>query len=149
MKGYIQEMRRLIGSRPMVIVGSTVLVENEEGRLLFQFRTDTREWGLPGGALEPGETLEETAQRELKEETGLHAATCRQIATLSGEDFYYRYPNGDEVYNIIAVFLATRVNGDLKVDDEETLDLKYFPLDDLPRELDGRAQLILERVRAQ
>ena len=144
---YVQQVRRLIGTQPFVIVGSTVLVENEQGHILFQYRADTKEWGLPGGALEPGETLEEVAIRELAEETGLLAGVVKHVATFSGGDFYYQYPNGDEVYNVIATFRATDLSGECKVDGVETLDLQYLSINDLPREIDERARLIIEKVR--
>ncbi|MEC3883644.1 NUDIX hydrolase [Halobacillus sp. HZG1] len=143
---YVQRMRRLIGTQPLVIAGSTVLVKNERGDLLFQYRKDTKEWGLPGGAMEPGETLEQTAVRELEEETGLIAEGVQQVTTFSGGDFFYRYPNGDEVYNVIACFIASDIRGELRVDHEETLDLRYFNSDSLPENIDKRAQIILERM---
>ncbi|MYL72537.1 NUDIX domain-containing protein [Halobacillus litoralis] len=143
---YVQRMRRLIGTQPLVIAGSTVLVKNEQGELLFQYRKDTKEWGLPGGAMEPGETLEQTAVRELEEETGLIAEDVQQVTTFSGEDFFYKYPNGDEVYNVIACFIAYDIRGELKVDHEETLDLRYFDGESLPENIDKRAQIILERM---
>ncbi|REJ06250.1 NUDIX hydrolase [Halobacillus trueperi] len=143
---YVQKMRRMIGTQPLVVAGSTVLVENEQGEMLFQYRMDTKEWGLPGGAMEPGERLEQTAVRELKEETGLGAGDVRQVATFSGEDFFYRYPNGDEVYNVIACFIASEIRGDLSLDHEETSDLRYFSLDSLPENMDMRARIILEKV---
>ncbi|MYL51380.1 NUDIX domain-containing protein [Halobacillus litoralis] len=143
---YVQKIRKKIGTQPLVVAGSTVLVENEQGELLFQYRKDTKEWGLPGGAMEPGETLEQTAVRELEEETGLVAGHVRQVATFSGEDFFYRYPNGDEVYNVIACFIASEIHGELRVNSKETLDLRYFSRDSLPHNSDKRARIILERV---
>ena len=67
---YISEMRKHIGHSPMLSAGATVVVI-KDNRILLNLRSDTNTWGIPGGALELGETLEETAARELKEETNL------------------------------------------------------------------------------
>ncbi|TGB02028.1 NUDIX domain-containing protein [Halobacillus salinus] len=143
---YIQEIRSKIGTRPLIIVGSTVLVHDEQERVLFQLRSDTEEWGLPGGAMEPGESLEETAGRELWEETGLQASEFTLLGTLSGEEFYFQYPNGDEVYNVIAVFRADQTKGKLSVSNAESEALRFFSIDALPSPLDERAKLVLEAV---
>lgn len=145
MGDYTREIRKLIGNRPLILVGSTILVKNQEGKILFQHRSDTFEWGLPGGAMEPGETLEETAKRELFEETGLIAEKFNHIDTLSGKELYFKYPNGDEVYNVIAVFIASEISGDLQMNDGESLDLKYFSKSEIPNNLDERARLIIEK----
>ena len=67
---YISEMRKQIGNAPILSVGATVVVL-KNNRILLNLRSDTHTWGIPGGAIELGETLEETAARELKEETNL------------------------------------------------------------------------------
>lgn len=53
--GYIMELRKLVGSRPLIMAGSCVLVFNEQGHLLLQRRTDSLDWGTLGGSLEPGD----------------------------------------------------------------------------------------------
>lgn len=58
---------------------------------------------------------------------------------------YFRYPNGDEVYNVIGVYLAENVSGRLSMADGESLELKYFPLGQLPANLVERAKIILEK----
>lgn len=57
MSDYIKDLRRLIGHRPLILVGSTIIVINDKKEILLQHRSDTKEWGLPGGAMEPGESL--------------------------------------------------------------------------------------------
>ncbi|QFK72377.1 NUDIX hydrolase [Pradoshia sp. D12] len=145
MTGYIKEIRALIGSRPVILVGSTIVVMNDKKEVLFQHRSDTKEWGLPGGAMEVGENLEQTAERELFEETGLKAKSFKFVDILSGKELYFKYPNGDEVYNVICVYQAEGISGELAMNDGESLDLRYFPINELPSRLDERAKIIIEK----
>lgn len=144
--GYIQELRRLVGSRPLIVVGATVLVRNERGEILFQKRSDTGTWGLPGGAMEPGETLDETARRELLEETGLKAGQCRLLGVLSGPELFFVYPNGDQVHTVVVLYEATDLTGCLGVGDDESLEIRYFPLSSLP-DLESRAAAVLRQLQ--
>ncbi|WJE15172.1 NUDIX hydrolase [Halobacillus sp. ACCC02827] len=143
MSDYVMQMRKLIGTRPLIVPGSTVLVFNDSGELLLQHRSDTEEWGLPGGAMEPGESLEETAARELFEETGLRAERFTFIDQLSGKEFYFKYPNGDEVYNVIGIYEAQHTYGKLAMADGESIDLRYFPIDGLPSNVVDWAKLVI------
>ncbi|MEK5332638.1 NUDIX hydrolase [Lysinibacillus sp. FSL W8-0992] len=145
MAEYIKEIRKLIGTKPLILVGSTVIVLNNNNEILLQLRSDTKEWGLPGGAMELGESLEQTAARELFEETGLTVKNFKFLDLLSGQELYFKYPNGDEVYNIISVYLAEDPYGELAMSDGESLDLKYFSSKELPANIDERAQLIMNK----
>lgn len=129
--GYITELRKWVGKRPLVMAAAGVVVIDGEGEILLQQRTDNGLWGLPGGALEPGESLEETAKRELMEETGLHALHLELFNVFSGEALHYTYPNGDEVYIVSAVYLCRDFTGKLVKDDEETKDLRFFRRDEI------------------
>ncbi|RWZ54470.1 NUDIX domain-containing protein [Halobacillus fulvus] len=142
---YTKEIRKLIGNRPFILTGSTVLAFNDSHELLLQHRSDTKEWGLPGGAMEPGENLEQTAARELLEETGLRAKNFKFMDILSGEELYFKYPNGDEVYNVISLYEAVDTYGEMKMVDGESLHLKYFAVDQLPVNMDERATLIIDK----
>lgn len=128
--GYIMDLRRQVGSRPLIMTGACVLIFNRDSQLLLQRRSDSLDWGTIGGALEIGESLEEAARRELYEEASLTAKSFKFITLLSGKDMYYQYPNGDEVYNVMAIYEAIDVQGNPKVNDNEGLELKYFSLDE-------------------
>lgn len=144
--GYIADLRRLVGTRPIIMTGVTVIVRNEDNDILLQKRSDTRDWGVTGGALELAETFEEAAHRELYEEAGLRAESMTLVALLSGEDMYYRYPHGDEVYNAIAVYEAKGVTGTPQINDDEGLDLQYFALDKPIPELNAMTETILRKI---
>lgn len=134
-------MRKYIGHNPMIAVGATVVVI-KDNKILLNLRSDTNTWGIPGGSLEIGETLEETAKRELKEETNLDCDNFTLLNVFSGKDFYFKYPNQDELYSVIALYLANDVKGDMKISDNESFDLKFFSKTDLPK-LESRAKKII------
>lgn len=144
--GYIMELRKLVGSRPLIMAGSCVLVFNEQSHLLLQRRTDSLDWGTIGGSLEPGESLEEAAARELYEEAGLRAGAYKLITVFSGQDMYYKYPHGDEVYNVMAVYEATEIQGEPTVMDDEGLELRYFDLNMPIPEINPFTEYVLKKA---
>lgn len=143
--GYIMELRKHIGHDPLIGVGATTLVFNEKNELLLNLRTDTDTWGIPGGAMELFETIEETAIRELKEEAGITAEELELVTVLSGKDFYFEYPNGDKMCTVIVLFKVLHYNGKIQVSDQESKALQFFPLTDLPA-MESRAKKIIDKI---
>ena len=86
--------------------------------------------GVSGGAIELGETPQMAAIREIKEETGLDVEIIKLIGVYT--DFDVQYPNGDEVQSICIAYELKVTGGELLAEDNETLELKYFALDNLP-----------------
>ncbi|MGN7388139.1 NUDIX hydrolase [Sporosarcina sp. SAFN-015] len=148
--GYISELRKLIGTRPIIMVGANVIVTNEENQLLLQLRTDNNCWGLPGGSMELGETLEDVAKRELYEETNLTANELSLFNVYSGKELYYRYPHGDEVYNVVATFICENFEGELIAEKNEVLSLQFFSFNDLPSNISSPdLPIVTEFLRVQ
>ena len=143
--GYIMDLRKHVGHDALIGVGATTLVFNDQNELLLNLRTDTNTWGIPGGSMELYETIEETAIRELKEETGICADQLELVSVLSGKDFYFEYPNGDKMCTVIVLFKVLNYTGTLKVSDPESKALKFFPLTDLPV-MESRAERIIQRI---
>ncbi|MBQ8781721.1 MAG: NUDIX domain-containing protein [Oscillospiraceae bacterium] len=142
---YISELRKYVGHKPLLNVGATVIVLNDKNEILLNLRSDTGTWGIIGGGTELGESLEETAARKLFEETGLTAERFELVDLLSGKELYFKYPNGDETYTVIALYRAFEVTGELKINDGESRELRYFPLDSLPP-LESRAEYVLNKI---
>ncbi|WP_039043906.1 NUDIX hydrolase [Sporosarcina sp. ZBG7A] len=141
---YIQSLRTIVGTKPIIAPGSAIIVIDEEGKILLQLRSDTLDWGIPGGGMELGDSFEETAIKELYEETGLVTECLEVLGLASGKEFYYKFPHGDEIFNATVIFKAENVMGELKKDDE-SLELTYFPLDSLPN-LNYTTRKILEKI---
>lgn len=143
---YISNLRKYVGHEPLINIGATVIVFNENNEILLNLRSDTNTWGIIGGGMELGESLEKTAARELLEEANLTAEHFELLDLLSGEDLYFKYPNGDETYTVIALYRAIGVTGELKIKDGESCALQYFPISNLPKP-ESRAEYVIQRLK--
>jgi 8-oxo-dGTP pyrophosphatase MutT (NUDIX family) len=132
--GYIQNIRKKIGHDRLIAVGAGVFVY-KDGKVLLQKRKDNLCWALHGGVVEMGERVEDAAKRELFEETGLIANKLELLGIFSGDDRMYTYPNGDEVYMIGIIYVCNDFSGMLLSETDETLELKWFDIDNLPQEI--------------
>ena len=145
--GYILELRRELGSRPLIMAGAGVLLINEKNEVLLQKRSDNGCWDYPAGSMELGESFEECARREVMEETGLSCGRLEFFMDISGKKSYYEYPNGDRTYAAVIVYICRDFEGELKAQDSEVITQRFFPLDALPAEDDPRGLGIFDRLR--
>jgi len=121
-----------VGHEKIILVFATACVLNEEGHLLWQRRADFGWWGLPGGILEWNESLPECVVREVREETGLEVEPKRLIGIYTSPDFDVTYPNGDMVQQVTLCFRCRVTGGRLLADQEETVELAWFPQEKMP-----------------
>ena len=145
MSNYIMDLRSIVGHRPLLQVGASVIVEDKKGRILLQKRSDNYCWGYSGGSVELDEKVEDAAKRELYEETGLTANSLELFGIFSGKDTHYIYPNGDEVSNVDIVFICKNYSGQLKMQEDEVEQLKFFAIEEVPKEISPPLKIALNK----
>jgi len=129
---YIMDLRKFVGHATLLQCAGSVIIENERGEILLGRRTDNHMWGYAGGSIELGETVEDCARRELREEMGLEAEEMEFLCVNSGPEAHYVYPNGDEVDNVEIVYVCRKWRGDIRPQADEIESLRFFPIDALP-----------------
>ncbi len=141
---YIRNLRAKIGRDLLILPGVTAVVVNERGEVLLQLRRDSQTWAPPSGGVEPGETVADCVAREVHEETGIEIEPVTIVAVLSGEDYFITYPNGDRTAPVTTVFRCRpRLAAAPRVNDDESLDVRYFPCDALPENMLPRHKWII------
>ncbi len=133
--GYIEELRAVVGHRPLILVAGVVLLFDAHEQLLLIQRADDGQWSIPGGMLEPGETVEQAARRETHEEIGVDLAELHFLDVFSGPDFFHIYPNQDQVFGVTVAYWGAYGGQPLTLDPAEVQDARLFPLEGLPERL--------------
>jgi ADP-ribose pyrophosphatase YjhB (NUDIX family) len=117
-----------ISSQGDVRVGCSVILFNDtRDEVLLTRRTDNGQWCLPGGRIDPGESVTEACEREVLEETGLIVHVVRLTGIYSNPNLLIVYPDGNKAHVIVLNFEVEQVGGMLGLSDETT-DARYFPV---------------------
>jgi ADP-ribose pyrophosphatase YjhB (NUDIX family) len=129
---YISFIRSKVGHDEVFLNFSVAVIFDKKGRILLQKRADKKKWGLPGGVVELGESVEDALIREVEEETGLKAKPIKLLGIYS--KYKVSYPNGDRCQAVATVFYVKIVGGSLKTRfADETLGLSYFSKGEIPK----------------
>ncbi|ANU24098.1 NUDIX hydrolase [Planococcus donghaensis] len=143
--GYVEELRNIVGHRPLILVGAVVVLVDPNGRLLLEERKFPEGlWGLPGGLMELGESTEDTAKREVLEETGISVEELKLINVYSGPSQFVVAKNGDEYYVVTTAYYSDMYSGELTVDQEESISFKFFSPEELPDRLVGSHRRVIK-----
>jgi ADP-ribose pyrophosphatase YjhB (NUDIX family) len=109
----------------LTLACSAVIFDPTKQKLLLTRRADNGRWCLPGGHMEPGESLSEACAREVWEETGLQVRVGRLIGVYSNPHRLIEYGNGRRYSIVVLSFTAEPTGGTLGISDETT-ECGYF-----------------------
>lgn len=132
---YLWRLRQAIGDELALMPGAMVALRRDDGQILLTKRTDDGTWCLPAGAAEPGGSFARTAIEELEEETGIKVTEGDLIpfgCLSEAEAHTIRYPNGDVTHCFALCFMAETWRGEPRPDREESTEVRFVELDDLP-----------------
>jgi 8-oxo-dGTP diphosphatase len=140
MSPYLRDLRAHVGHAMLMIPSVSAVVVNDAGELLLGRRSDTGAWSLLAGSIDPGEQPADAIVREVLEESGVEV----RVDALTGVALHpMTYPNGDRCQYLNTWFRCTAVAGEARVNDDESLEMRWFPPDALP-ELDDWERLRIE-----
>jgi 8-oxo-dGTP pyrophosphatase MutT (NUDIX family) len=121
-----------ISKQGKIRLGCSAAIFDEQGRILLTKRSDNGQWCLPGGAVDPGETVAEACEREVWEEIGLHVQVKRLVGIYSHSDMLVIYPDGNKV-QVVAMHFEVEVTGGIAGLSNEVSDFGYFSLDEMEK----------------
>ncbi|WP_046212932.1 NUDIX hydrolase [Paenibacillus wulumuqiensis] len=130
MANYIGWIRSKVGKEHIFTNFAGAIITNERGEILLQKRRDNGQWGFPGGAMELGESAEDTVKREVMEETG-YAVEIRYLQGVYTR-YDYTYPNGDSAQTMLTAFVCRITGGEPLTENEETRELRFFAPESAP-----------------
>lgn len=115
-----------------VVPSASAIVTDEQGRILLVKRRDNTLWALPGGGHDIGETIEQTAIREVKEETGLDVEITGITGVYTNPAHVVAFTDGEVRQQFSLCFTTTVLGGELAIDHEST-DIAWTT----PADIDG------------
>lgn len=128
---FLERIRAVVGTERLSLPSVSVLVLDEQGRLLMVRNAATGEWVTVGGIVEPEETPRDAAVREAREETGLELQVTGLRDVLGGRAYWVTYPNGDQVACVNCVFDAVVTGGTMQPDGEEVSEVAWWDLGEI------------------
>lgn len=113
-----------------IVPAASAVVTDQDGRILLQRRADSGLYALPGGMMDLGESLPQTAVREVREESGLDVEITGLVGTYTDPLHVIAYSDGEVRQQFNICFAARVIGGNLRISDEST-DLRFVAPEDI------------------
>jgi 8-oxo-dGTP pyrophosphatase MutT (NUDIX family) len=132
MSDYVRDVRGKLGRDLLLMPAVGGLLRDERGRVLLVQHVEGR-WQLPGGAVDPDESPDESIRREALEEARIVVEPVGLLGAFGGPEYRITYSNGDEAAYVVTVYELRLVDGEPVPGDDETQAVGWF----LPEEIDA------------
>lgn len=104
---------------------TAVIFDEQHQQILLTKRSDNGQWCLPGGGLDPGESITEACIREIFEETGLSIQLIRLIGVYSSPNWVIQYADGNR-FQILALNFEAEIDSGALTLNSEVTQFGYF-----------------------
>ena len=119
------------------------IVFNNQGQVLVTQHSQNLHWGFPKGWINEGETVEQAALREVKEEGGVEAKILEKV----GISKYVYTLAGERIFKVVTIFLMEYIRGDPKDHDWEVSEAGWFSPEDALKKLSfSQDKLLLKKA---
>lgn len=133
MDSYISRIRKFVGHELLMSPAVVGRIVNSKGDILLVQNRATNAWSIPGGYVEPEETIEQALVREIEEETGYIVEADYLIGIYSTPDYDITYPNKDRVHPITFYFQCRAIEKKKALDINEIKKAAFFSHDKIPQ----------------
>jgi ADP-ribose pyrophosphatase YjhB (NUDIX family) len=130
---YWQKLRQAVGQDTLILSGAAGAIL-KDGKILLARHGAFKKWHILGGLQEVGESIEETVQREIKEELGLKLEPTHLISVLSSPKWTTEFPNGDKIQKLLFFFKMAGELTPISLQESEITDYDFFALDAIPED---------------
>jgi ADP-ribose pyrophosphatase YjhB (NUDIX family) len=132
---YFTKIHQLVGKEQIILSGAAGAVVNDGKILLVRRHNLSRTWGIPGGVQELGETIQETAHREVLEEVGLNLQASDLIGVYSGSQWDIEIPDGGKIQQLTLFFSMVGKIGDITLQESEVAEWGFFAPVEMPENM--------------
>lgn len=132
---YYAKISQLAGKEKIILSGAAGAVIKDGKILLVRRHNLSRTWGIPGGVQELGETIQETAHREVLEEVGLDLEVKDLIGVYSGPEWDLAVPDSIGIQQMTLFFQMEGQIDEVVIQESEVADWGFFAPDEMPENM--------------
>lgn len=135
MMDYCEDIRKMIGNSPLIVVRPCVAILNKQGEVLLT-RNAGGTWNIPSGILQLNESVEECMARIVLEDIGVKLLKLKLLSVYSGKELINRVlESGDEYHPVAIVYLCTEYEGEINQNNHQEKEARFFHLNQLPEQI--------------